>query len=361
MEQQKREIEILTQKCDAQYLELKRKYKKIDETRAKFKNEVDRYYATSEISSTLITAFWISIVFLLCIYVGSTVDKELDEALPGVSLGVVICGIATVVFKKKKSDIEAKCRSYCGRFLHGKGDEITSRDFMIAKDRANMQCDRIEISLKRYDKIKWTLDRVENDPASICKVTAEIQDFIPKFETKALHKAGIRGIMTLTPKSRIKIMESIYGDRGPAGKDNISVTKSLTTREDIKKWEELPRLDEVQVPCIKVVLFDYWTYLIPFNEQMEDIGEAFNLLCREIAYDVARKKLREWYSQKNAKNDIPSDIIPYFVKPSKEQKDKENTQEIRKMLELIDGLVYCQEQSHDQILTGVTSRITTNA
>ena len=352
---------MLTQKCDAQYLELKRKYKNIDEARAKFEDEMNRYYTISEGSSTLTTMFWISIAFLLFICIAAAADKEIAAAVPAIFLIVVICGIAAAVLKKKKSNIEAKCRSYCGRFLQGKGDGNASRDFMIAKDRARMQRDIIGTSLRRYDEIKSSLDRMENDPDSICKVTTEIQDFIPKFETKALHKAGICGIMTLTPKSKIKIMESIYGDRGPTGKNDISVTKSLMTREDIKKWEELPRLNEIQIPCIKIVLFDYWTYLIPFNGQTEDIGKAFSLLCGEIAHDVTRKKLKEWYSQKNVQHNILSDIIPYFVKPDKEQKDKENTQEIRKMLELVDGLVYRQEQSHDQILTGVTSRITTNA
>ena len=207
-----------------------------------------------------------------------------------------------------------------------------------------------------YTKITDELDRVKKDPDIVCRARNETQSFCPVYETKAVYKEGVTGVMTMRPKSGLPILESIYGNNEPTAKTEMSTSIPLRTEEDMQRWKNITQVDEIQVPCVVVSMFpnimkDRLTYIIPCQAD-DSAADAFQFMCMTIAYDIIRKKLQRWETLKDGDSRpiTAKDIRQYFVKANGTEPMAAEAQEIMEALADVENVICRQPKEQIEML-----------
>ena len=223
-----------------------------------------------------------------------------------------------------------------------------------------------------YDAIKRSLKLMDANDMRYTETDEGPQYFTPQFSLQANCEIGTFGKIALQ-SHKAPFMTSIYGKGKPSSQIEKSKIIPLKGIEAVQAWKAIPDFDCAELPYIKIRLFragtlgvfelgpriylpspyhcwvskksvfdkpDEWKYLIPRTENLEEVKEAFETVCRLIVYDIIRKKLTD-IMDKNSSEVLKAgiisagDVAPYFTGKNKDGEPEE----LRKAFERLEEIV----------------------
>ena len=187
------------------------------------------------------------------------------------------------------------------------------------------------------------------------------QYFIPSFRLMAGYKTGMYGETILSSKTETEFMTSIYGNEFPEGSKTKTIQIPINNPAKLRAWETLPQIDAIELPYMSITMFanmPYYcdkTYLIPRTENVDDVREAFDTICRMVLYDVIRKKLKDGIKEGvdpikgpsvNGERITSWDLYPYFKKGNRHKGPEDLQDEFTYLENIMTPLL---AQQNDQV------------
>ena len=154
------------------------------------------------------------------------------------------------------------------------------------------------------------------------------------------------GVLSLTPQSEAGILTSMYGSDGPDIMESMDIDIPLSP-EGAKQWTNTPEPDNIRLPYIYVSLFDIWEFVMPCAADPEDIRDAFDAMCRAVAYDLVKKRLLDAIDKKKPIEEeyYTRRVLASYFKKDIENVDEDTKTAISRLREIVQPLIVEQKRT----------------